>query len=569
MLETKEQKTYFFISIALVAVLAVVTLWRHPSFQYTDTTDYAKQQQQAKVVADAYAKYLQSIQTDPNASAELFQTILTQADIKKEVQAELKTDQPITPPTVDEKSLRITSQSGQNAVVAYLSQVLPPAVDFNQKTLEINKQLFSGDASNDAILTRQYERVYKQMSTATIPKEALDVQKSLLSAYLAYGKLLDLSGQYSGGQNQAPWADVYQQYASMNQSFAAFNKNFNKLSDKYQLASLQLTMPQDQDYANKASEPKHSGFALIPEAHAIFGLGDITITIGDIPALIMDGIKQGAVASFSQFMSSFLDKMIQKIESNYKIANFLYYSDALVSGQYTDDYLNKYVGNKLDQDIIKQFIPQFSCNKQNQDLKPIFQAKASQYLGFDPQSVNPNDPNYYQKLSSVGDFLASPGGWEIYYQDLASQAESQAEAAASRELTSSGLKSPRDSLDGSISSSINNIVSAEKASLEAILELGINNSDSFVSQFVAEITQTLFTKFVFSGATTSPRGGSVVGVLKEQSTCLAAAQLTPLVPITGTQYQPPPPPPSPEDLLNEACAQLPRGCTTAPTTVTP
>ncbi len=563
MLETKEQKRYFALSMVVVLVLAVITVAQRPNFQYQDTTDYAKLRQQSAAEQKAYADYLASIKTDPQASQQLFQTILTENDVRQAVEAELKTDQPVNPPVVADSALRLTNASGKAAITDYLTAAIGPLVSFNQKASAQNQQIFA-DPTVAANVTKLYTQAFRQLTDAPVPKEAVNIQKALVSAYMSYGKLLDLSQQYASQQNTDPWADVYQQYAAIDQSAKTFTDGYNQLVGKYQLADASLTFPGGE------VAPKPSGFTLIPKAQAFLGLGDVTITAGDIPRLIMDAVEQGLVSSFSTFMSSFLDKMVQKIESNYMIANFLYYSDALVNGQYADDYLNKYVSDSLDRQIIKQFIPQFSCDAQNQTLAPLFQAKASQYLGFDPVSLSPTDPNYYQRLASVGDFLSSPSGWQLYYQDMADQTESAAQQAVNRELTSSGLKSPRNALTGSITTSINSIVSGERASLQAMLQLGISNASSFASAFIAQITQTLFTKFVFSGATTnSPRNPSAVGVLKEQATCLAAAQLTPVVPIYGTQYQPPPPPPSSQQELNQVCSQLPQGCTTTPAVVSP
>ncbi len=558
MLETKSQKVYFGVSMVVVLVLVCITVFQKSDFRYKDTTDYAKLQQQSEAEQKAYAVYLASIQTDPVASQELFQSILTQADIRQEVEAQLKTSQPVVLPTVDQKTLNLTSASGQKAVEAYFTAAIGPLVAFSQNTSDLNKQLFT-DPNSAATISKEYNQAFRKLTAAPVPKEALPAQTALVSAYISYGRLLDLSKQYTSGQNTQPWADTYQNYAAINQSFQAFTAAYNQLVGKYHLADETIY------YAQKSG----SHFVLIPEARAVFGLGDVTITVGDIPRIIMDTVQQGLVSSFTQFMASFLEQMVQKIESNYKIANFLYYSDALVSGQYANDYLNKYVDSSLDQNIIKQLIPQFSCNKQNQNLKPIFQAKASQYLGFDPSSLNPSDPNYYQKLASVGNFMASSNGQELYYQDLAAQTESAAQAAADRELTSNGLKSPRDALNGGIATSVNAIAGGEQASLNEIMQLGNSNAGSFISQFVAQISQTLFTKFLFSGATVSPRSPSSGGVLKEQATCLAAAQLAPIVPITGTPYQQPPPAPTTQSLLNQACAQLPGGCAAGSSTQNP
>ena len=161
----------------------------------------------------------------------------------------------------------------------------------------------------------------------------------------------------------------------------------------------------------------------------------------------------------------------------------------------------------------------------------------------------------------MGDYLSSPFGWEQFYEGQAQIAKSEAEKAAERELTSPGLKTPRDTVNSAIAISVNNIIGASRASLNALMNLGISNSKSFISGFVSQLTQTLINKFVFRGAV--PQNGAL-GVFKEQKTCLAAAQLAPVLPIDASVYQQPPLPPTQEDLLEQECAKYPRGCTVLP-----
>jgi hypothetical protein len=552
MLETKQEKTYLVTVAVLIVILGIISLWRHPQFQYKDTTNYANLAEQQKAVNLAYQKYLDSLKVDPVASKELFQQLVTQEDIQKEVETELKVSQPVVPPAIDQKSIKLTNKSGQQAITDYLTNTLGPIAEFNTKVAGLDKDVFKQDLANVNRVSEEFDSAYHKISSAEVPKEALEMHKSLLTSYVAYGKFLDLAKQYAADQNTDPWPDVYQNYAVVNDSLKKYNTELAKFTDKYKLSSdLQL------HYAGDLQSGKGQGFALIPTAHAIFGLGDMTITVGDIPSLIKDAIEQGLAASFSQFMGTFIQKFVDKIESNYKIANFMYYSDALVNGQYVDDYLNKYVSDNLDKRLVKNFIPQFNCGQQPQNLKPVFQAKANQYLGFDPESVSPGDPNYYQKISEVGNFLSSPNGWDLYYQDLAAQAKSEAEKAAEQELTSPGLKTPRDTINNNIVKSINSIVSSENSSLTALMQLGGQNARSFISGFVAQLVQNLMNNFVFRGVTNSQ---GQIGVLKEQPTCLAAAQIQLVLPTANTQYQQPPPTPSEDQLLQEACAKHPESC---------
>ena len=549
---SKEQKQILITSGALVIVLFFVLTFSKRGFNISHV-QIAGNPDQKVIDSQAYLDYLNNVKTDPEASKQLFEKVLTKEDVQREVDLALQTSQPISPPEVDEKNLNISKDSGQQALVDYLTNTIGPIASFNQKTQELNKSIFSGDANVPEGIRSEYLGLTYKLQNVTIPDEAVQLHKSLLAAFSSYGELLKTAALYDKQPSADPWPAVYKIYAEINQSSQVFNQEFQKLSSKYKLASLPPL---------HYSEKNESGnFAtLVPPANALFGFGDFSITVGDIPRLIMDAVKEGLVSSFSKFMAAFLEKMINKIEQNYMVANFLYYSDALVSGQYTDDYLKKYIQDEFDRRVIKQFVPQLSCGQQPQNLKPVFEAKASTYLGFDPTNIDPADPAYYSKLTKVGDFLSQPSGWKTYYEDLASQAEGVAQQSAERELTSSGLKTPRDTIKNAISSSINSIVSAEQAGFHAILNLGIGNTSSFISAFVSAITENLINKFVFRGAIAGDN--SSIAVLKEQSTCLAAAQLQMVLPTGVTQYQQPPPAPNPSDLIDQACAGLPRGCDT-------
>jgi hypothetical protein len=145
-------------------------------------------------------------------------------------------------------------------------------------------------------------------------------------------------------------------------------------------------------------------------------------------------------------------------------------------------------------------------------------------LGFDPASVSVNDPDYFVKMARVGDFLSSPTGWEVYYRDVAMQTQSQAEKAAEQELVSQGFKSSRDQFDkGNIATAGTTALSALRTAFQSYLNLGTSNSRSMVSKLVSGLVQTFFNKFVFKGA-----------VLKEQRVCLSAAQISPVLPVTGS-----------------------------------
>ena len=548
--KTKTQKQYLIAAIILIVILSLVSLWHRPRFRYIDTTDYTKTQT-SQLDAAAYLKYLENLKVDPKASKQLFEQLFTEEDIKKEVETALKTNQPIRSPQIPENDIKSVNQSGQQSVVKYLASITGLTLDFNSKIKEANKALFSKDLESDEAILDEYNNTLKKITNVEVPKEILSLHKDLLVSFLSYGRLLETSKSYANGSNEDPWPDVYNEYAVVTEKMKAYQAELEKISDKYKLSSITITPSYVEEQQSEQNK-----FALVKTVHAFLGVGDVTITVGDIPRIIMDAVQEGLTTAFGQFMGGFLQKMIVKIEQNYLIANFLYYSDALVSGQYVNDYLNKYVDSSLDRKIIKKFIPQFNCGKQNEDLRPVFKAKAQEYLGFEPEDIDPKDPQYFQKMAKVGSFMASENGWRLYYEDVAQQAKSEAEKAAEKELTSSGLKTPRNTMEGAINLSISSLVSAQQANLNAIMQLGISNAKSFIGRFVAQLTQTLVTQFVFRGATVS---GGTVGVFKEQSTCLAAAQLQPIIPVSISTYQEPAAPPTQEELLEEECSMLPRG----------
>lgn len=549
MLETKEQKRNFAVIVGLIIVLSVITFWRRTDFRYKDNTDYAKLNSQ--LTAEMYQKYLASLKIDPVASKAVFQQIITEEEIRKEVEKTLQTGQKIEIPKAE--NVKVANSKGQEPLVNYLKEATTVSWVLKNRAESANQLMFGKDKETSQDLILEAQKNINKLKEITVPAEAQELQKSQLVAYEAYLRLAQLSSSYAYAETQDPWPGMYKQYYIINEAMRTYTRELNSLSDKYKIAELSINL----HYAEEETEGK--GFSLIPKAHALFGIGDVSITVGDIPRIVREALQDGLESSFAQFMGQFVQKLLAKIEQNYLISNFLYYSDALISGQYADDYLNKYVADTFDRQIIRRMLPQFTCGQTDEQLRAVFEAKAQNYLGFDPRGLDPKDPNFNAKLARVGDFLAQPEGWQLYYQDLARLTQSEAEKAVTRELSSSGLKTPRDIGQKSISLSISGIVSSQRAALNAAMNLGISTAKNFVSQFVSSMVQTLMNQYVFRGATTV-RGGTAIGVLKEQSTCLAAAQAQALVPLDATQYSAPNNTPTEEQLLEEQCQKFPDAC---------
>ncbi len=550
MLETKEQKQIFAGSIALILILVAISFWHRPDLIVQNNT-FTKQDNSDILNSKAYLDYFTAANIDQKASKELFQTIITREEIKKEVEKTLQVDQKILPPAIEDSKIKVSANNSDKAVTEYLTRSISEVYTFSTSTAYLAQDIFNKDFKSADQVKSKLKDVTAHLYSLSVPKDSVVIHKALITAYAAYDNLLNAAKKFNPediNQNDAVWPEVYKNYAITNDIAKIYANELAKLAQKHKISFVPIK------YFAENGHEKPVGSIFIPQAQAFLGIGDVVFntTIGDIPSLVMDGVKEGIQTAFLNFETSMLNKLITKIEQNYKIANFLYYTDALVSGQYANDYLNKYVNDPLDRNIVKQFIPQFNCGK-NPDLKSLFQAKANQYLGFNPATLDLNDPNYYQKMARVGDAMSSPGGWQVYYQDLASQTQSKAQKSAEQELTSSGLKTPRSTIQSLITSSNSSVVSAQRASFTALLQLGASNSRSIIVSVVAKLTETLVNQFVFQGAT-SDSGN--IGVLKEQSTCVATAIINPVLPVPTSQYTPPPAPPTLEEAASQNCLNL-------------
>ncbi len=563
MLETKNQQRIVAGILAVVLTATVASSCGSRRFDYAspDGTQHTSADVER---ARAYLKYLESVPTDRTASNELFRQLLSEQDVKAELERKLKVQDPVELPAVADAEVAKSGETGAAAVRTYLERSLSAVSSYNALARQLTDQPF-GDREVATKVGGYLADLIGQLKAVPVPAEAAAIHKSLLSNYKAYQAFYQTSAAYGSGGSQEPWPEVYHLYGAMDAALTGYERGLDALDAKYKLADagplrLAVSIP---------GEPEPN-IPFVKTAHAFLGIGDFTInvTIGDIPRLIFDAIKVAVVNSFSKFILTFLQGIVNKIESNYAISNYLYYTDALVAGQYSDDYLKKYVADGFDRDVIKKFIPQLTCNRSNENLRPIFLAKAQDTLGFDPEGLSPQDPSYFTKLAQVGNFLAQPEGWQVTYRDLAAQAASEAEKSADRELTSLGLKSPRDATQLVIQKSLTSLDSTMKASLNNLLNVGtaVSTGSGFqglITSLITTVTQAFISNFVFRGATNAP-----LSVLKEQSTCVAALQLSVVVPSAQVDYV--------EQqvdqnaIQNSECAKLPRGCDTTPAgTATP
>lgn len=505
MLETKQQKQIFAGSLVLIFILSMVSFWHKPNFNYVDTSNRVELSTNYKIRQEAYKAYLASLNTTPESQEKFFKEIVPESEIRLAIEKELDVNQKIVIPVINDNEIKIVKTTGKIALEKYISQSAPIIEKIKNLTDASVEGIYdlNGDVSKVESLYTEVTKSISQLKNTPVPTEAVVFHKQVLIGLNSYLDLLNSSKSYTVGLVQNPWANTYKNTYIITEVNNKAETEFNNLNLKYKLVA--------QDDSNPQSW-------FVPVANA-------QLATIDVWAKAKEALNEVVATAIARFMLAFLDKLANKIEEAYRVSNFLYYSDALVSGQYADDYLNKYVKDPLDRVMIKNFIPQVNCGNVN-NYSTVFKAKADTYLGFDPSSLDPNDPDYYEKLTKVGNFLSQPGGWELYYKDIASQAQSVAEQAAGAELNSPGQKTARDVV-GNIITPVAVSVSTLQGIFTRYLSEGRSDQQSTVVEKVtSQITQTFLNSFVFKGV-----------VLQEQKACIPIPQVK-LLSGVGTEPAP-------------------------------
>jgi hypothetical protein len=508
---------------ALIIILLAVNIFQPSHFQFRDTTDYEQRARLAVEEEQEYANYLASIKPDPVASKQLYQELLNPKEVEAEVAQQLNVRQPITIPTIPDNKVAFTPRGGKEEVVNYFNQVGKLVIDLNTEVKPVGKSLFAEgvkprDVEQSLNSASQFlEKLYQ----TPVPREAAEFHKAELVAFEQYKGLLEQAHHYSTGTTDNPWPKVYGNYAVIDSQVAVADREFQNLDKQYKLSQIEFFYATSDTVNGTASLP------FVKQANAQFGFGTVIIGV-DIPRTAREVLEDALGAAFANFFTVFLDKLIEKLESNYKISNFLYYTDALISGQYLNDYLNKYVPNQLDRSLIQRFIPQISCAGNQDDLAPIFTAKAKEY--FNPNELRPTDRDFYDKIAKAGNITYStPIGQEALFRQYASGALARSyDAALTELLNQNGLKVPRTTAGKAIATTVGSIAGQLQAAINNRLGLGSYNPNSIVSKLVSAGLTEFEKRFIFKGV-----------VLKEQDTCIPYPQLQPVIPGNPTIYTPP------------------------------
>jgi uncharacterized repeat protein (TIGR01451 family) len=505
------EKNYFVISIVAIIILSLLTFWSYSPYRQK-TKDASKETVAYENLSSAerqaiYDKFLKTTEEEREASKKIIQSAISEAEVRAMVEDKLDTKQKIVQPTLADSEIKITPRTGKEVVVDYFTRLSQPSSTFAIEASADSASSFVGTGSKTVLEAQRDQAVSfsKELRGLAVPKEAVAYHKSQILAVDRYVEMLDGVDKYAFDSLDDPWSKTYRDYSILDTQTANLRNEYGSLDQKYALTeALSKIAFQPEGQVQSTVLDTVLGVKTA-SAFSIFNF-----TIGDVIKTLRDFWEDFVSTLFANFISQFLQLMIQKLDETFKISNFLHYSDALVT-KYAPDYLNKYVSDPVDRAIAQRFIPQINCGKDNSDLKAIFDAKAQDYLGFDPNKPDPNasPEKALDNLRKLYDSYASSYGQENKFLAIGGAAATQGFVAGGNELLSSGYKTALTEAGKGISTALAKVQGSVVSAIDKALGFGAGNTKSTAALIAASITQALINNFVFKGGF----------VLQDQATC--------------------------------------------------
>jgi hypothetical protein len=536
---------------SLIVILLAVTLWSNwGGFRYKDKTDYQKQRDAAEAQRQQYETLLANIDVSPKDSQVVMQKIATADVVRQDLSDTLQINQPITVPQIKDSELTFAPRGDQKAVEDYFQKTVTLVQDYNTRAAPAAQTVFTElqDKATIAQAVADTKKLAQNLRQTPVPVDMLQYHKANITTYEQYADFLTTAQSYNSaahtlleprGVSRESWPQVYKDYAIINNRAAVINSELKRVSQKYALDDFRIKLAQAAPAV--ADPPLLARLGVVKQADAFLGFGDLTITIGDIPELIMYGVRQGLAQAFSSLIINSIDRLVAKIDKYFTITSQLYYSQEL-GKLYTAQYWKKFNVPEAEQSIMKNFLPNYFCAPQSKadlvKLGEVFAAKSKALLKYDITTIPLNSPDYYNALNDLGQHsaaLVDPWSyWKDIYTAQAQPAQMAAADAVNKEITGSGLKSGRDLLNGAISQNVNKILQVQQGSVTEALNLGNSNADNIVSTLVAGVFESLTTKFIFTAVSTGQRGGGLATVA-EQPLCISTPKLQPVIPASVSQ----------------------------------
>lgn len=527
-------------AILIVAVLAVVALLATTFFSNGFMLFNLSEQEKHQIAKTqegikASVKFSPDSGVDEAASKLIWQQVLDPEQMKQEITAELGVDIPYKPIVVDEGKLNIVDESSESAVADYFKN-LSSLVGGYKQYLEPNLPVVWGYDTDQGVayqVAKVTDEVVKEMYEMPVPKPATEFHKNLLAGMQAnnsYVKDNDLALR-----NLLPRGNQWQGTAN---TMIAFKDS--SLGVEQESKTLALLYP---GLDKKLAEEK--GFFSTKEARALgyapptlpsvpgVGGGVPVVTTTDWPRFFRELLQSIIAVATTNYAKNRILSYIEGVENQFLITNYLFYTDALVDQKYATSFLEKYVDNPKQRQVIKQLLPQFSCGKTDVEaVKKTLRDEALSYLGYDPKNLDYRDPNLYDKIvessapSSTGAAINADAAL-LFNRSLAIVTEFQAQRAANQELIAPGKKVPvtndqKKNIQVSLDYLTSKMQSAIKTVFDFVLPTSATTGKEGMASLVVSAVGQIIQQFGVANAV----------VLKEQQTCIGggAAVFNPIVP---------------------------------------
>ncbi len=518
-----QQKVIVVVSSLVVVALLVTTIWSRPGFLYKPPTqtEVETAQQKTNDQLAAYNKYLATIEADPKASYEIISSTIDYPELKKQVTADLGANKPALEPKIDSSKFKVSQDVSESAVQAYLTAVSGYLKNYNAIPTEDWDAVLS--ATPDPVLARTMQgkssMVITDMYNLSVPRTAVPLHTSLVRSLVIQAQLISDAVKATVAvlpRGEGRWINTYPVFRAAQLEKEKLDGTIEDLQKQY----VNIFAPR---------EVVTTGAFGVKVAKA-FPVEVIT----DLPRFWEQMLRTIIGQVVLNYMRNQILTWVTRFDKDHTIANFLYYGDALVNKN-TDDYIKKYATDELgfdaqDRKIVKDIMPKLNCGRLDEEkFRKDLRVKVLTHLGFDPaqtNSLDPNDPDYYTKLSKVATLRGDPSGrgYELFYSSLASVVAGESSQAALVEQLSSGKKAGYGT-DGTkkILQSVDLVSAKITGAINSIFNLAPTNATTggpAWSGVVTGLIVSVLTQLSIQGTVT----------LKEQATCIKTAVYSPVIP---------------------------------------
>ncbi len=544
-----QQKVIVVVSSLVVVALLVTTIWSRPGFLYKppspDEVQIAKQKSDTELAE--YKKYLAEVQADPRASYEIINSVIDKDQLQAQITQDLGANKPPINPKVDPSKFRVSSKADTEAVRAYVTKIDGIVADYNAISTDMWTQV-STEAPDQIVakeLQRRFTDTIGKLYTVDVPQPVVGLHTSIVKSLAIQGQLIADATATAGGiapRGAGRWSNTYP-------VFRAGQLEKEQMQDALDVLK--------RDYAEVFSP------ASVTDASSGFGIktaNAFVVTIAwDTPRILEQILRTVIGQVVLNYIKHHVLNFVTRFDKDHTIANFMYYNDALV-GKNVDDYVTKFVSaqdgyDKTDEKMIKNLIPRLNCGRVDEEqFKKDIRAKVLEHVGFDPSQVNsldPNDPDYYVKLSKTATLRGDPSGrgYQLFYQSLSAVAAGESEKSAILEQVSGGKKAGFDANNTKrIVQSVDLISSKITAAVNSVFNLAPSNATTGGpgwSAVVTGIMVSVLSQLAIKGTVT----------LKEATACIKTPTYNAVIPGDFTPNET-----SAEERTAEQCVRNPSTC---------